>query len=370
MSDLSSTLSLTRTPVPIPISWYFDPKIAELEQRLIFDQGPGYIGHELLVANIGDFYVLDWLPGSPILVRSHEGLRLVSNVCRHRQSILLKGHGHIENIVCPSHRWTYDLEGKLLGAPQFPANPCLNLDVRALTNWRGMLFTGKRDPEKDLAGMNYLADYNFTGHVRDRVEVTEYDFNWKAFLEIYLELYHVESIHPGLRRFVDPGHWHWEFGERWSSQQLGVYANLSHKEGPTYTHYIEVLLRYNEGKPPKYGTLWSIYYPNICLEWYPHCLVMSTVHPRGPDKCLNVVEFYYPEEVALFERELVEAHQRAYFESAAQDQQICEHLHQGRRKLHELGQEQQGPYLMPAEDGMIHFHEYLRRHLEPALSLR
>lgn len=368
MSDLSSNLSLTRTPVPLPMRWYFDPAIERLERTLIFDTGPGYVGHELLVPNRGDYWVLDWLPGAPALVRDGDGVRMVSNVCRHRQAQLLRGHGNVDNIVCPVHRWTYDLRGKLLGAPDFPNNPCLDLASTPLHNWRGMLFTGKRDPKSDLAEMKLMADYDFTDHVRDRVEVVEYGFNWKTFMEIYLELYHVEAVHPGLRKFVDPGHWNWEFGERWSSQELGVYKSLTQKETPVYGQYIDALLKYTNGVPPKYGTLWSVYYPNICMEWYPHCLVMSTVLPRGPDKCLNVVEFYYPEEVALFERELVDAHQKAYFESAAQDQQICEHLNAGRRKLFELGQEQQGPYLMPAEDGMIHFHEFLRRHLEPALA--
>lgn len=367
MSDLSSTLQLTKTPVPLPMSWYFDPAIAALEQRLLFDAGPGYVGHELMVPEVGDFHVLDWLPGGPALLRGRDGVKLVSNICRHRQAKMLSGKGNVSNIVCPVHRWTYDLDGRLLGAPEFPENPCLNLETVTPRNWRGLLFTGSRDPASDLAGMNLLPDYDFTDHVLDRVELTEYAFNWKTFMEIYLELYHVEAVHPGLRKFVDPGRWRWEFGEWWSSQELGVYQKLSQKETPAYGRYIDALLKYRDGEPPKYGTLWSIYYPNICMEWYPHCLVMSTVLPRGPDRCLNVVEFYYPEEVAHFERDLVETHQAAYFESAAQDQEICEHLHNGRRKLYEIGQEQQGPYLMPAEDGMIHFHEFVRQHVEPAL---
>lgn len=367
MSDLSSTLRLAKTPVPLPISWYFDPDIAALEQKLIFDAGPRYVGHELMVPEVGDFHVLDWLPGGPVLVRDNEGVRLLSNVCRHRQAKLLSGRGNSPSIVCPVHRWTYDLQGRLLGAPHFSDNPCLNLEAATLRNWRGMLFAGERDPQTDLAGMYLLPDYDFTGHVLDRVEVTEYDFNWKAFMEIYLELYHVEAVHPGLRRFVDPENWRWEFGDWWSSQELRVYQQLTQKETPNYGRYIDALLRYSNGIPPKYGTLWSIYYPNLCMEWYPHCLVMSTLLPHGPEKCVNVVEFYYTEEVAHFERDLVETHQTAYFESAKQDQAICEHLHNGRRKLFELGREQQGPYLMPAEDGMIHFHEFVRQRLEPAL---
>ena len=59
--------------------------------------------------------------------------------------------------------------------------------------------------------------------------------------------------------------------------------------------------------------------------------------PRSPDRTTNIVEFYYPEEIALFERGLVEAHQAAYMESAAEDAQICTQLHRGRKALHALG---------------------------------
>jgi hypothetical protein len=37
------------------------------------------------------------------------------------------------------------------------------------------------------------------------------------------------------------------------------------------------------------------------VEWYPHVLVVSTLIPQDVDKTLNVVEFYYPEDIALFE---------------------------------------------------------------------
>ena len=51
------------------------------------------------------------------LVRNGDRVELLSNICRHRQAIMLKGRGNAQNIVCPIHRWTYDLQGELLGAP-------------------------------------------------------------------------------------------------------------------------------------------------------------------------------------------------------------------------------------------------------------
>jgi hypothetical protein len=67
--------------------------------------------------------------------------------------------------------------------------------------------------------------------------------------------------------------------------------------------------------------------------------------------------------VALFERELVEAHQAAYAESAAEDSQICRWFQKGRHALWQNGEEDVGPYHSPHEDGMVHLHEYIRREL-------
>ena len=95
--------------------------------------------------------------------------------------------------------------------------------------------------------------------------------------------------------------------------------------------------------------------------------MVSTVVPRGPDACTNIVEFYYPEDIVLFEREYVEAEKQAYRETAVEDDVICLKMHQGRKALYKQGIEDGGPYQSPTEDGMLHFHEFLRRQLGPHL---
>ena len=40
---------------------------------------------------------------------------------------------------------------------------------------------------------------------------------------------------------------------------------------------------------------------------------------------------------------------------------------EGRRALYQQGINEAGPYQSPMEDGMLHFHEFLRRELEPHL---
>ncbi|WP_374515855.1 aromatic ring-hydroxylating dioxygenase subunit alpha, partial [Niveibacterium sp.] len=173
----------------LPVSWYFDEKVFELEQRLIFDAGPGYVGHERMVPELSDYRSIEWLDHAKMLIRNNDAVWLMSNICRHRQAIMLQGSGKANNIVCPIHRWTYDNAGELIGAPQFPQNPCLHLNKQKLESWNGLLFKGPRSPNADLAGMKLASELNFDGYVLDHVEIHECNYNWKTFIEVYLEDY-------------------------------------------------------------------------------------------------------------------------------------------------------------------------------------
>jgi len=317
-----------------------------------------------MVPNVGDYRVLEWSANAKMLVHNEKGIDLLSNVCRHRQALMMKGRGNTKNIVCPVHRWTYDTEGKLLGAPHFPGNPCLNLGKTPLQNWNGLLFSGKRDVARDLSNLGVLADLDFSGYILDRVMVDHYNFNWKTFIEVYLEDYHVAPFHPGLSHFVNCDNLKWEFGDWYSVQTVGINHNLARPGSSVYKNWHDQILRYSAGKMPPHGAIWLVYYPNIMIEWYPHVLVISTVLPTGPETCVNAVEFYYPEDIALFEREFVEAEQEAYKETAIEDEEICLRMQEGRKALYSQGLNEVGPYQSPMEDGMVHFHEFLRRHLE------
>ena len=364
MSDLPNRRALQPSATQLPVSWYFDQSVFEMEKKLLFDAGPCYIGRELMVPGLGDYQTLSWRDDGQFLIRNTDGARLLSNVCRHRQAIILQGRGNTENIVCPLHRWTYDLQGRLLGAPHFAENPGLNLSSIPLQNWNGLLFGGGRDVARDLSDCGVAGDFNFTGYMLDRVQVNEYQQNWKTFIEVYLEDYHVVPFHPGLGNFVTCDDLQWKMADAYSVQTVGIKNQLSKPGTPTYAKWHEAVRKYSNGRQPKYGAIWMVYYPNIMLEWYPHCLIVSTLIPRSPQHTTNIVEFYYPEDIVLFEREFVEAEQAAYMETAREDDEIAVRMDHGRRTLWERGLNETGPYQSPMEDGMLHFHEYVRRLLD------
>ena len=371
MSDLS--LQLQQAASQLPVQSYFDQALFEREMRLIFESGPRYVGHSLAVPNAGDYFALPQEADGRALVRNPQGqVELISNVCRHRQAVMLKGRGSLQgqgkghaggNIVCPLHRWTYSPKGELLGAPHFQHDPCLNLNNYKLREWNGLLFQDNgRDILADLAGMAEANNLSFDGYALDHVELHECNYNWKTFIEVYLEDYHVGPFHPGLGNFVTCDDLRWQFGQEFSVQTVGV-APAFKPGSDVYKKWHEVLLAYQGGEKPQRGAIWLTYYPHIMVEWYPHVLTVSTLHPVSPNKTLNMVEFYYPEEIVAFEREFVEAQRAAYMETCIEDDEIAERMDAGRKALMQRGDNEVGPYQSPMEDGMQHFHEWYRKKL-------
>jgi choline monooxygenase len=380
MNDVARLTHVLPASTQLPVDAYFDQALFAREQELIFDRSARYVGHEKTVPQVGDWRRLAQEGGGRVLVRNAEGVTLMSNVCRHRQALILGGEtgdvrglanpsGNLAStgghIVCPLHRWTYDDRGELLGAPQFEQKPCKNLQRFGLRNCHGLLFEGARNPAQDMAALFARPEFDFSDYVLDHVEVHQCNYNWKTFIEVYLEDYHVAPFHPGLGAFVSCSELHWDFADWYSMQRVGVHQSLSQPGSEVYRTWHERLLDYRTGAAPDFGAVWVTYFPTHMIELYPHVLVLSTLYPKGPQDTVNVVEFYYPEEIAAFEREFVEAQRAAYMETAKEDDEIGERMDAGRRALLERGTSDVGPYQSPLEDGMWHFHAWYRQMMGP-----
>jgi choline monooxygenase len=379
MTDLSLTRHLSSpTPelqvAPLQVHSYFSDTVFQAEQQRIFAHAPKYVGHCLAVPKVGDYYALPQEGEGRVLMRTPDGkggsrLELISNVCRHRQSIMLHGRGHQEqsNIICPLHRWTYDTSGNqptgtLIGAPHFKHDPCLHLNNYALQSWNGLQFdaaqTAPTDLQALLANLPQAKDLDFSNYQFHRAIQHECAYNWKTFIEVYLEDYHVGPFHPGLGQFVACEDLQWQYGKEWSLQTVGVADKLGKPGSAVYQRWHDAVLSYRNGEPPAHGAIWLTLYPTVMVEWYPHVLTVSTLYPQGPRKTLNLVEFFYPEEIASFEPHFIEAQQAAYMETCEEDDEIALRMDAGRQALLERGDNESGPYQSPMEDGMRHFHDW------------
>jgi phenylpropionate dioxygenase-like ring-hydroxylating dioxygenase large terminal subunit len=98
---------------PLHPSIYFDTSIFEKELSLLFQKGPGYVGHEKIIPHVGDYYTLKHEQDARTLVHTETGIECISNICRHRQAIMLQNTGKTKAITCPLHKWTWDLHGTM-----------------------------------------------------------------------------------------------------------------------------------------------------------------------------------------------------------------------------------------------------------------
>ena len=192
----------------MPPSVYTSEDFLALETSSIFANEWFCVGRADALANSGDYVTLD-LANQPIIVlRDKEGvLKAMSNVCRHRMSVLLEGRGNTRSIVCPYHAWTYNLDGSLRGAPAMDQNEgfCKSdyrlPDVRC-EEWLGWAFVTLNPDVPPVARQlskveDLVGDYDMANYSETFFETHIWDTNWKVLAENFMESYHLPVCHAG-----------------------------------------------------------------------------------------------------------------------------------------------------------------------------
>lgn len=348
----------------LPPSWYLDPTVFERERDQLFETSPRYVGRTQMVPREGDYVALEGAGSGSLLVRHQGQVRLVSNVCRHRQALMLHGRGNAKRIVCPIHNWAYGLDGRQCAAPHFPESPCLHLPTAPLQDWRGLLFAGEGDPAADLAPLDDWPELSAEDYVLDRVDYEEHPLNWKSFMEVYLEDYHVQAVHPGFRTFVNQDDLRMPQrtarGERFYAEMVSARWPLGTPGSPRFAEYQRLLLELTGGEEPPYGAIWLTYFPSTLVEWYPYFTVTTAYVPLGPERTLLTSQYYVRRDVRESRPDFVAACHAVLDEVTTEDHDASVRLHEGRRALWRQGVQRQGPYQPTMEQGLHHFHEYLR----------
>ncbi len=224
----------------LPASFYTDPRIAALEDELIFRRSWQIVGVEPEVRSAGDYFT-SHISGTdfavPVVVaRGEDGiLRAFVNVCRHRAHFVAVDCGSKKFLQCTYHGWTYELDGSLKSVPRsgeggLPPFDELGLYELPVGTWRGYIFVTLREAEPLEAAVSGLGevldsqgfDFPFAAEHADpefdyvrHVQPTGGPSNWKAMNENNIECYHCPTTHR--HSFsdmykVDPAHYlHREF---------------------------------------------------------------------------------------------------------------------------------------------------------------
>jgi len=190
----------------MPKAYYTDPEIFDLERRHLYGTEWICIGRSDEVAAAGDYMAFQLCDEPLVAMRGQDGkLRVFSNVCRHRGSILAQGSGNKPRLVCPYHHWSYDDHGKLAGAPRmerhegFDKNNC-RLPQFACEEWHGFIFANMSGDAPPLAprlqGLEHLIRNYHMDEMKTRYVTNEvWPVNWKSFIENFMEGYHLSPLH-------------------------------------------------------------------------------------------------------------------------------------------------------------------------------
>src|SRR5437763_704386 len=208
---------------------YLEAEFLRLENDKVFGHTWQLVGRAEQVAWPGDYFTAQIADEAIIVVRgADEKLRAFSNVCRHRAGPVTSGHGNRQVFQCGYHGWTYALDGRLLGTPDFDGVECFSKETSCLPEfavavWGALVFVNLdtngppladtlEDLPARLAGRD-LTTMKFAARKEWLV-----DCNWKVYVDNYLEGYHIPILHPSLYRELDYHHYRVETRAYYSIQ--------------------------------------------------------------------------------------------------------------------------------------------------------
>ena len=368
--------------------FYNDERIYQLDLQEIFEKEWIFAGMTCEIPSKGNFITLTIGANPVVLVRGAEGvIHGFFNVCRHRGSRLcVTEKGKVAKLVCPYHKWTYELDGRLLFAgsdmgEQFDLN-AHNLKPVNVKVAGGYIFVCLADNPPEFEAFteelkHYLEPYDVENlKVAVQTDIVE-DANWKLVIENNRECYHCNGSHPellnSLQQFDDtddplatP-----EYKalvavkqQDWDNMRVPYALKYFGKRNRmTRTPLLDgVVSMTMDGKPackklmgritsPDMGSLRILHLPNSWNHWMGDHSVVFRVLPLGPQKTLVTTKW-------LVHKDAVEgvdydiSHMRKVWDATNdQDRVLAE---ENQRGINSIAY-QPGPYSETFEFGVIDF---------------
>lgn len=340
----------------LPSDWYTSLDVLKLEKQRVFGRSWQLVGRADQVARPGDYFTAS-IADEPIIVAraADEKLRAFSNVCRHRAGPVAAGSGNRRAFQCGYHGWSYSLEGRLLGTPEFDGVECFSREANCLPEFRvetaGALVFVNLDPDsaplgETLEDMSSLVSRSDLSAMKPAARKDWYvDCNWKVYVDNYLEGYHIPIVHPSLNREIDYGQYRTETRKYYSIQHSPIRASATRLQKDELADKNRVQF------------LWL--FPNLMLNIYPDNYSTNLIVPLGPERTLTIFEWYFRD---LDRAEVQEALKRSIEfsdEIQREDIAICEAVQRGLRSRTYTS----GRYSVKRENGVHHFHGLLTKFL-------
>lgn len=190
----------------LPPAIYHDTGVYELELEKVFGCEWICIGRAAELANPGDFICSKIVDTPVFAIRQRDAsIKAFANICAHRSSRLLSGAGHVSRISCPYHSWTYEIDGRLIGAPFMQRTAGFETrDYRLkqfeCEQWQGFVYVSLDSKMPSLAKrLNMLegliGDYRIADYVPVFSMEETWQTNWKCLVENFMDAYHLHRVH-------------------------------------------------------------------------------------------------------------------------------------------------------------------------------
>lgn len=319
----------------LPGRYYTDPENFLREMETFFCGMWVCAGRSEQIANAGDYFVREVAGESVIITLTGDSairdgdsrgaaakdgakrdgntreaggaVRAFYNVCRHRGTQLCReAEGKFAGrIQCPYHGWTYELDGKLLGAPHMDDSfrrEDYPLKSVAAEEWAGHIFInlGKRPKPlaKQLADLpEKFAAWGMQDLRMHKRIVYDVAANWKLIVLNYNECLHCPVLHPALHRITDylsGGNDRPQAGYIGGAMEFRGGAQTMSTDGERRRAYLPGL---NEKQ--RRQVLYYTVYPNLFLSLHPDYVMAHTLWPQAVDRTQIICEWHFhPAEMA------------------------------------------------------------------------
>ena len=224
LKRIESLFEQRREGHTLPQGLYTEPNSFDFDMTAIYGQSWLMAGLECELPKAGS-YVSMMVGRWPVLItRDRQGeIRAFHNSCRHRGSMICApGSGTAPKLVCPYHRWTYDLDGSLFAAGRMPDDfekSEHGLKPVAIECISGTIFICLADTPPPIDDFREKLElYAAPHHLKDAKlafqSVLVENANWKLVMENGRECYHCSTGHPelaktfpvGMSKHFDSGH--------------------------------------------------------------------------------------------------------------------------------------------------------------------
>jgi len=198
---------------PIPVEGYVSAEYHARELQNLWPYVWQFAAREEEMLEPGATVVYENAGRSYLLIRQPGGsVRAYYNSCLHRGRRLRDKSGHVQEIRCPYHAFTWNLDGTLKSIPcrwDFPhlVDSELSLPQAEVAHWQGYIFV------RDERGGPTIEEY--VGPLVEHFALWRHDecytsawaarvvpANWKACAEAFMESQHVIATHPQILPFT------------------------------------------------------------------------------------------------------------------------------------------------------------------------